>query len=83
MKTYLEYRDEKSSKFWEVSVNDSTMVTRWGAIGSKGQSKEKSFESNDKAIAEAEKLASQKVRKGYAPLEGKASETTVPYVVKA
>ena len=73
MKTYLEYRDEKSSKFWEVTVADTTMTTRWGKLGSDGQSKEKSFGSNDEAITEAEKIAAQKVRKGYAPLDDQTS----------
>ena len=70
MKTYLEYRDEKSSKFWEVTVTDTTMTTRWGAIGGEGQSKEKLFGSRSEATTEAERVAAQKVRKGYAPLEG-------------
>ena len=73
MKIYLEYRDEKSSKFWEVTVTDPTMTTRWGKLGSDGQSKEKAYESKDEAIKEAEKLASQKVRKGYTRLEDQTS----------
>lgn len=76
MKTYLEFHDEKSSKFWEVTVKDATMITRWGKLGSDGQSKEKTFGSNDEAITEAAKIAGQKVRKGYAPLEDQTSTQT-------
>ena len=69
MKKYVEYSGDKSSKFWEVTVKDSTMTTRWGKLGSTGQSKEKSFGSADDAITEADKLASQKMRKGYVLVE--------------
>ena len=76
MKTYLEFHDEKSSKFWEVTVKDATMITRWGKLGSDGQAKEKTFGSNDEAITEAAKIAGQKVRKGYVPLEDQTSTQT-------
>lgn len=32
MKTYLEYKDPKSEKFWEVSVKGKVMTTRWGKL---------------------------------------------------
>ncbi len=40
----LEFREGTSAKFWEVWVTDASMFTRWGRIGSVGQSKEKQCE---------------------------------------
>lgn len=60
-----------SSKFWEVNVEDSTLVVRFGKIGASGQTTRKDFDSGQAAQAEADKLVAQKVKKGYA-------ETTVP-----
>lgn len=69
MKNHLEYRDEKTVKFWEVVVDDNKLILRWGKINTKGQTKEKVFQSNDKAIQEAIKLTSQKIKKGYSTIE--------------
>jgi len=65
MQKYLEYRDDKSSKFWEVIVIDKTLTIRWGALGNNGQFKEKLFRTNKDALLEAEKLSRQKILKGY------------------
>ena len=43
MKTYLEFHDEKSAKFWQIEVQGAKHIVRWGKIGTKGQSKEKEF----------------------------------------
>ncbi len=59
MKTYLEFRDNKSEKFWEVSVEGSVMTTRWGKIDSSGQSKKKDLSTHDIACDEAKKLAAK------------------------
>ena len=62
---YFEYTQGNASKFWEVSVDGTDLTTRWGRIGSKGQSKTKTLTSADKAKTEQEKLISQKSTKGY------------------
>jgi DNA ligase-1 len=54
-----------ASKFWEVSVSGSSMTTRWGKIGSAGQTKTKTFATAEKAQAEADKLVSEKQAGGY------------------
>ncbi len=61
----FELVDGKSSKFWEVDVDDETLVVRYGRIGTNGQSKEKDLGSPEKADAEREKLIRQKLGKGY------------------
>lgn len=65
MKRYFEYKDNKSSKFWEVSAENNTLTVRYGKIGSKGISKNKEFGDNPAVVKEAEKLIKEKLRKGY------------------
>jgi DNA ligase-1 len=62
---YFEFKDGKSSKFWEVSVSGSAVTTRWGRIGSDGQSKAKTFADEAAARAEAARLIAEKTEKGY------------------
>lgn len=72
MKRYLEFEgiDEKrggitSAKFWEVTVDGSELVVRFGKIGTNGQQTLKSMGSPEEATAEATKLANSKIKKGY------------------
>jgi DNA ligase-1 len=64
-KRYFELVEGKSSKFWEVEVRGLEMTTRWGRIGSAGQSKTKAFADEAAAMAAATKLVSQKTTEGY------------------
>jgi DNA ligase-1 len=54
-----------ASKFWEVSVSGSSLTTRWGKIGSDGQTKTKTFATAEKAQSEADKLVGEKTAGGY------------------
>jgi DNA ligase 1 len=62
---YFEYVDEKSSKFWEITWGGCDVTTRWGRIGSDGQSKTKTFAHEAAATAAAEKLVEEKTGDGY------------------
>lgn len=61
----LEYRDEKSSKFWEAAVTGAEQTIRFGKIGTQGQTQVKKFASADEARAATEKVAAQKRKGGY------------------
>lgn len=61
----FEYVDEKSSKFWEISIVDMTVLVSYGRIGGSGQSQEKRFSDTASAARHVEKLISEKVGKGY------------------
>jgi len=61
----FEYVDEKSSKFWEISIADMTVLVSYGRIGGSGQSQEKRFSDTASAARHVEKLISEKVGKGY------------------
>ncbi|MBM4077667.1 MAG: DNA ligase, partial [Planctomycetes bacterium] len=62
---YFELVEGASSKFWEIKLDGSDVTTRWGRIGTDGQSKTKSFASPDKAQVEYDKLLKEKTGKGY------------------
>src|SRR5262245_26756138 len=64
-KRTFEFVEGSSNKFWEVWVDGAELTTRWGRIGTNGQSKTKSFASSDKAAVERDKLIAEKVGKGY------------------
>ncbi|WP_197523551.1 WGR domain-containing protein, partial [Actinokineospora pegani] len=61
----LEYVGGGSEKFWEGSVMGLTVTTRWGRLGTNGQTKDKAFASASEAEAHLAKLIAEKVRKGY------------------
>ena len=67
--TYLELSEDSGSahKFYEVTVDGTELTIRFGRIGERGQLRQSSFTSRDKATAEAAKKIGEKVRKGYAP----------------
>jgi DNA ligase-1 len=64
----FELEEGSSSKFWEIELDGSDLTTRWGRIGSNGQSKTKAFASPEKARAEHDKLIAEKTGKGYSPV---------------
>ncbi len=65
MKKHLEYTDEKSSKFWNIEVNETSHTVSYGKIGTNGQTKTKAFVSVEAAIKDADKLIKAKLKKGY------------------
>ena len=62
---YFELVDDKSSKFWEISLDDSTVTVRYGRIGTQGTTKPKELDSPEKAQKHYDKLVEQKTGKGY------------------
>lgn len=62
---YLEYADEKSSKFWEMEVTGESFTVRYGRIGTNGQTSTKTFPDKATAEREAEKMIRSKLKKGY------------------
>jgi DNA ligase-1 len=61
----FEYTEGGSSKFWEVTVKGCEVITRFGKIGSAGQTRIKTFEEDTAALLHATKLIDEKVREGY------------------
>jgi predicted DNA-binding WGR domain protein len=69
MKQRLEYKDEKSNKFWEVEVIDKEMVVRYGKIDTEGQVSVKQFASMSEAETAAGKAVAEKIKKGYVEIK--------------
>lgn len=68
-RTYLEFNDGTSAKFWELVLDGTSFTTRYGRIGSTGQTTDKTFGSRAEARHEALKLILAKSKKGYAPVQ--------------
>jgi len=62
---YFEFVEGTSSKFWEIAQAGNTMTTRWGRIGSAGQSKTKSFADPQAAANAMAVLIEEKTDEGY------------------
>jgi len=62
---YFEFVEGASSKYWEVSQAGNTMTTRWGRIGSAGQSKTKTFADPQAAANAMAILVEEKTDEGY------------------
>lgn len=70
----FEFEDDKSSKFWEVTIAGGRVTTRWGKIGANGQTKSKDYDSPTDALSAANKAASQKTKKGYVEVGNEKSD---------
>lgn len=66
----FEFVEGTSKKFWEVRIDGTALVVRFGRIGTEGQTQKKAFTHVADAVAEAEKLIEQKTRKGYSEVTG-------------
>jgi DNA ligase-1 len=64
-KRYFECIEAGASKFWEVWIDGTDVVTRWGRIGGNGRETRKSFPSEARAKAEYDKLLADKAAGGY------------------
>ena len=62
---YFELVDGKSSKYWEITIDETDVTVRYGRIGTDGQSKTKSFGDKEATLKHADKLIDQKTGKGY------------------
>ena len=65
MTRHFEFIEGSSAKFWKVSVSGKDVTVRFGRIGTDGQNQTKSFCDTAAAQKHADKLANQKLGKGY------------------
>lgn len=79
-KVHLVFSEGSSNKFWRAKVDGGELTTNWGRVGTDGQSKTKSYGGASDALAELEKQASKKRKKGYVDTAGggAASEEEAP-----
>ena len=74
---YLEFKDAHSNKFWEVSVNYSIVIVRYGKLGTDGQVLSKILDSPEEAEEYAKKQVAGKLKKGYQELQKITKEENV------
>ncbi|SFE42209.1 WGR domain-containing protein, predicted DNA-binding domain in MolR [Chitinophaga sp. CF118] len=65
MVQYFEFNEDASSKFWEITLDNNIVKTRYGKIGTDGKSTEKEFADAAAASKEYDKLVKEKTKKGY------------------
>jgi predicted DNA-binding WGR domain protein len=65
MKRHFEFVSGSSSKFWEATVNGSTVTVCFGRIGTAGQEQTKTLPNATAAQQHADKLIAAKTKKGY------------------
>ncbi len=61
----LEFSEGASNKYWQVGVDGTNVHVQYGRIGNNPQTSFKTFETEQKALAEKEKMMAKKVAKGY------------------
>lgn len=76
MERYFYSQEKNSNKFWNVKVDDNRLSVCFGKVGTSGRESLKEFSDNTTALKEAEKLITQKIKKGYIETvkEGKIPE---------
>ncbi|EMO14921.1 leucine rich repeat protein [Leptospira santarosai str. CBC523] len=75
MKKYLTFKDDKSDKFWNIEVSENSFTVTYGKTGTAGQTQTKSFDDEKKCLKEAEKLLSEKLKKGYVEKDATLTNT--------
>jgi uncharacterized protein (TIGR02996 family) len=74
----FEFSEGTSNKFWEIAIEGKSVTTRWGRIGTDGQTKTKDFASEAAAQKEYDALVAEKTKKGYQQVGGKAAKAAAP-----
>ena len=77
-----EYSEGSSNKFWEISLEGTSFTTRFGRIGTDGQTSTKTFKSDEQAKREHDKIVAEKVKKGYVPVGGGGAGAAPPATTK-
>ncbi|NMH29052.1 DUF6493 family protein [Flavobacterium silvaticum] len=77
MKKHLTFTDGTSDKFWQIEVVGQEYTVTYGRSGTAGTSQTKSFSSPEECLKAAEKILTEKIKKGYSE-DGQPSVTSNP-----
>jgi predicted DNA-binding WGR domain protein len=61
----FEFSAGGSDKFWEITLEGNCFSVRYGRMGTDGQRQTKTFDTEQKAQKEHDKLIAEKIQKGY------------------
>ncbi|GGF23348.1 leucine-rich repeat domain-containing protein [Flavobacterium limi] len=76
MEKKLIFKDDKSDKFWNITVSGLSFTVTFGKSGTAGQSSNKTFDQETTCLTQAQKLIQEKLKKGYVE-EGQTQEVSV------
>jgi predicted DNA-binding WGR domain protein len=62
---YFEFSEGSSNKFWQIWLEGTSVMTKYGRIGAAGSQTVKDFGDDAKAVKEYDKLVNEKTKKGY------------------
>jgi predicted DNA-binding WGR domain protein len=62
---YFEFSEGTSNKFWQIWMEGTSVLTKYGRIGAAGSTTVKDFGDDAKANKEYDKLVNEKTKKGY------------------
>ncbi|HEU0030178.1 MAG TPA: WGR domain-containing protein [Kofleriaceae bacterium] len=62
---YFEFSEGTSNKFWQIHIDGTSVLTKYGKIGASGQTTMKALPNEAAAIKEYDKLVNEKTKKGY------------------
>lgn len=65
MKRYFELKQLPSSRFWEIELDDCTLVTRSGTVGSAAETQQQRFASFEKAVEAMESQVQRTLAQRY------------------
>jgi predicted DNA-binding WGR domain protein len=65
-----EFVGGKSEKFWEAGLDGTAVTSRYGRIGTNGQTTVKEFDSATKAESYLQRVIAEKEKKGYSEVAG-------------
>lgn len=78
MKRRLSLIEGTSDKFWYIDAEADQVTVSYGRRGTAGTTKTKSYESAEKALADAEKQVAAKLKKGYSDENGAGDAELTP-----
>lgn len=69
MKKALQYKDEKSDKFWRIETLENESVINFGKTDTIGKYQIKEFADEEACVKDAQKQIASKVKKGYVEVD--------------
>lgn len=65
MKRCFIFQDDKSQKFWNIDIGETSFTVNYGRLGTTGQTSTKEFATAEAAEKAAVKAIAEKIKKGY------------------
>ncbi len=77
IKKYLEYKDNKRDRFWQIELDDNTFTITFGNVGEEGEVRLSQFKNSERALLQAEKFIEKKLANGYVEVQKSLKEDKI------